>query len=664
MFLVHSFSVVCQTTPKHSDKRGHWQTLEDDLNMTAGAKGKGAVVTKLDGTGLLRLAVITLIASLGCQPKSDDTSPILAGEYLGQSRPGSQPQIFAPGFVSTGASEYSAAFTPDGKEFYFAISGVPYNVIVFTRQSDDGWTRPEVAPFSGKYDDYDLNFSPDGQKLFFTSRRPLTGRGESKPDNDLWVTMRTDNGWSEPENLGAPINTEGRENYPSVTVDGTLYFHRYKKDGKKDCDVFRSRFVDGRYAEPERLPDTVNSDRDEWDPFIAPDESFLVFASVGRDGGRGGADLYVSFHEEDDSWTPAVHLGNLINSKAHEFTPSISPDGKYLFFMSNRRTSKDYSSTPIELEEKLDILNGPGNGRGDVYWIGIEVIEALRPQASVLEGDYLGQDPPGTVPQVFAPGIISTDRAVASLAFTPDGNELYFAKDTPEHPDLNVILFMSRENNRWSAPRVAPFSGEYRDWNLNLSPDGKRLYYTSRRPVSGKEPKKDNDIWFVERTKEGWSEPQNPGPPINTELMDCYASVSRDGALYYHGFGYMDGKGGADIYRSHWADGRYAQPENLGDAINSKHHDWDVFVAPDERYLLFASVGRPDGLGRGDLYVSFRQADESWSPAKNLGNTINSEADEICPSVSPDGKYLFFTSNRNGTSAVYWMDASVIEDLT
>jgi hypothetical protein len=102
----------------------------------------------------------------------------------------------------------------------------------------------------------------------------------------------------------------------------------------------------------------------------------------------------------------------------------------------------------------------------------------------------------------------------------------------------------------------------------------------------------------------------------------------------------------------------------LGDAINSEHHDWDVFVAPDESYLIFASVGRPDGLGRGDLYKSIRRPDGSWSPAENMGDVINSDADEICPSVSPDGKYLFFTSNRNGTSAVYWVDASVIEGLT
>ncbi len=212
--------------------------------MMTGAKRKGAVVRKIDRTGLLWIVVLALFASFGCQPQIEHASPTLTGEYLGQSRPGTQPQILAPGFVLTGAFEYSAAFTPDGKEFYFAISGVPYNVIVFTRWSNDGWTPLEVVPFSGKYDDYDLNFSPDGQKLFFTSRRPLTGQGEPKADNDLWVTTRSEAGWSEPENLGPPVNTEGRENYPSVTVDGTLYFHRYEKDGKKDCDVFRSNFVE------------------------------------------------------------------------------------------------------------------------------------------------------------------------------------------------------------------------------------------------------------------------------------------------------------------------------------------------------------------------------------------------------------------------------------
>lgn len=281
-----------------------------------------------------------------------------------------------------------------------------------------------------------------------------------------------------------------------------------------------------------------------------------------------------------------------------------------------------------------------------------------------LTGPYLGQKPPGMKPVIFAPGIVSTRIGVASISFTPDGKEVYFARHTSDANDLGEILYMRIENNQWTAPELAPFSGDYRDWNLNLSPDGNRLYYTSRRPFQvGDKPKKDNDIWFVKKTERGWSKPINPGYPINTEKMDCYASISNKGTLYYHGFDYPDSRGGADLYRSLLVNGKYSEPENLGEAINSKFHDYDVFIAPDETFLIFASPGRPDGFGSNDLYISFRKQDGSWSRTVNMGNRINSMASEICPSVSIDGRYLFFSSNRNESMDIYWVDTKIIEEL-
>jgi Tol biopolymer transport system component len=145
--------------------------------------------------------------------------------------------------------------------------------------------------------------------------------------------------------------------------------------------------------------------------------------------------------------------------------------------------------------------------------------------------------------------------------------------------------------------------------------------------------------------------------------MDCYASAAQSGSIYFHGFDYTDGRGGADLYRATLEGESYAVPENLGDAVNTPQHDWDVFVAPDESYLIFASVDRPDGLGEGDLYISFARSDGSWATAKNLGEPINSSANEICPSVSPDGQYLFFTSDRTGVSEVHWVDTAFISEL-
>jgi hypothetical protein len=83
----------------------------------------------------------------------------------------------------------------------------------------------------------------------------------------------------------------------------------------------------------------------------------------------------------------------------------------------------------------------------------------------------------------------------------------------------------------------------------------------------------------------------------------------------------------------------------LGDAVNSQSAEIDACIAPDESFIVFASYNRPDDLGRGDLYISFNQ-NGVWTPAKNLGDKINSNAREYCPILSPDGKYFFFTSFR------------------
>jgi hypothetical protein len=327
------------------------------------------------------LLFVLLISWLPQESKeSKKDLPVLKGSYLGQTPPGMIPEIFAPGIVSTSAWEYSSTFTPDAKEFYYAISGAPFDVIIVMKEVNGKWTYPQIAPFCGRYSSYDTNLSPDGNKLYYTSRRPLGGKGEPKKDNDIWVVTRTESGWSEPKNLGLPVNTEGAENYPSVTKTGTLYFHRYEKDGKKDSDVFYSKFKNNRFAEPVRLSNSINSDYNEWDPFIAPDESFIIFGSVDRPEGHGGCDLYISFRKKDGSWTKAVNMGNKINSRGHEFCPSVSSDGKYLFFMSSRSFYKSYSEIPITYEQKIKILNSPDNGNGDIYWIDAKIIETLKPK--------------------------------------------------------------------------------------------------------------------------------------------------------------------------------------------------------------------------------------------------------------------------------------------
>ncbi|NOX48024.1 MAG: hypothetical protein GXO89_13705 [Chlorobi bacterium] len=257
--------------------------------------------------------------------------------------------------------------------------------------------------------------------------------------------------------------------------------------------------------------------------------------------------------------------------------------------------------------------------------------------------EYFGQHLPGSSPEIFSPNMISTSKNERDFAITPKGTEMYY---TMMYPDgkKGVILYMHFDGYFWAEPIVAPFSGQYSDLEPALSPDGKKLFFASNRPLNGNKPA-DYNIWYVERVEGRWSSPRSVGVEINSEKDEYFPSVSADATLFFTSS--ADGsKGGEDIYFSKWVNGRYEEPLNLGKSINSTHPEFNAYVAPDKSYLLFSSVGREDGLGGGDLYFSQRINDTTWTEAKNLGPTINSSRLDYCPCVSPNGKYLFFTSNR------------------
>jgi Tol biopolymer transport system component len=312
-----------------------------------------------------------------------DDFPALKGSYLGQKPPGMTPEIFAPGIISTRHYENSITFSPDGNEIYYAIASRAAGrgnlfVILFTKKENKRWIRPQVTSFSGKYVDGFPCISPDGKHLYFSSYRPLEENGEPKNDWDIWAVDKTDHGWSEPYNLDPQINTDERESSPTVTLDGTMYF---KRSGSGYSNIYRSRPVNGKYSEPEILSNSINSETSEAHPFIAPDESYLLFSSWRRQDGFGEADIYVSFRKSDGTWTEAVNLGEKINTSAHENCPIISPDGRFLFFNSykNDENQSSYWKKPLSYDEVLKKLDTIYNGFPNIYWVDAKIIEDLKP---------------------------------------------------------------------------------------------------------------------------------------------------------------------------------------------------------------------------------------------------------------------------------------------
>ena len=280
----------------------------------------------------------------------------------------------------------------------------------------------------------------------------------------------------------------------------------------------------------------------------------------------------------------------------------------------------------------------------------------------VLKGPYLGQEAPVKKAEVFLDGIISTlDEPEMCAAFGPDGREFFYNRILND----KWAIYSTREiNGRWTEPApLFPDSG-FTDRDFTISPDGQKIFFGSDRPrENGGRQLGSPDIFVTTRIGPGrWTEPKNLGPPINTDRSENYPSEARSGNLYYF-TSRDDGWGGCDIYISRWQDGRYSSPENLGPEINSEKHDWDAVIAPDEDFIIFSSQDRADSIGKQDLYISFKTKDRGWTKAGNMGTAVNSTDDEICPSLSLDGRFLFFTSRRRGKADIFWISTSIIEKL-
>jgi len=245
------------------------------------------------------------------------------------------------------------------------------------------------------------------------------------------------------------------------------------------------------------------------------------------------------------------------------------------------------------------------------------------------------------VPRLLAPGVISTGDIEFGPALSPDGKTLYFCKGSPGNRRVMWIVVSRLENGAWTTPEVAPFSGRYTDIDPTFSPDGRSLFFASTRPTEGIEPKKDFDLWVMEKTAAGWGNPRNLGAPVNGAGSETTTSVAADGTLYIGASG-RDGtaRTGRRLYRSKLVDGKYEAPEPLPAPIDAGEEDSNQYVSPDGRLMIYLSK-RPGA--ESALYVSYFE-NGGWSTPDSIGARLNAEFSPYTPLVSPDGRTFYFTS--------------------
>ncbi len=286
---------------------------------------------------LLFIISIMVISSLYAQTIPTDSL------YLGQTPPGDTPVIFAPGIVSLpNRNEPCITFAPDGKSAYFYIESNPTPYTMFSEYKNGAWTQPVSPSFANSRLTGEPFFAFGGKRIYLNSTKALNQVGKV----DLSYVEKSDSGWSQPVSLGNPPNSVQAQYHSCIVADTSIYF------SSNSGTICRSQYRNGVYQPRTTLPYPINNANESqtWgDPFVSPDESFLILKST-RYGGFGGNDIYISYCKEDKSWTNPKNLGNKINTAGEETSGDITFDGKYMTFGRN----------------------------GDLYWVSTSFIDSLR----------------------------------------------------------------------------------------------------------------------------------------------------------------------------------------------------------------------------------------------------------------------------------------------
>lgn len=360
---------------------------------------------------LLPIIIITIILS----NQNISSQEIPDGPFFGQTPPGAEPEIFAPGVISlSDRKETRITFSPDGLKCFLAT-----NIgMLYTKIENGSWTEPQIMTFSNTDNENEPMISPNGNNLYFVATQPGASDYWIK---DIYVSEKNEEEWLTPVKLEGPVNSDREEWHPSITIEGTLYFCSNRSG---NYFLYTSEKVGDQYLTVDKLPNIINSaEYGASDPYIASDESYLIFTSGLH------TDQFISYHKENGTWTNPKNLGSHINTEGIEYGSFVSYDSNYYFF------------------SRIDDYGPYGNG--DLYWVNTSFIDSLR---------YTNFDPYLLNPIPDQNTVVGTEYIYEipdTTFFDDDGNEtLAVSVMLSDGNDLPDSLHFNPETNTISGKLV------------------------------------------------------------------------------------------------------------------------------------------------------------------------------------------------------------------
>ncbi|MBP7053241.1 MAG: PD40 domain-containing protein [Phycisphaerae bacterium] len=543
------------------------------------------------------------------------TSATAADFLFGKITNVGAPVNLGPRYSTSGDGEVDPTISQDELTLYFASSRPGRlgggDLWMMTRASkDDPWSEPVNlgTGVNTTADEWAPKLSPDGLAIYFQSNRS-GGKGST----DIWVTTRTalDAPWQAPVNLGAPINTTASEQDPTISADGlTLYFDR----GQTTLYEARRDSVSTSWDKAQVVESSLNSEGNDCHPYISPDGLSIWFCS-NRAGGYGAMDIYVATRASlQNPWGQPVNAGDVINSPYGNYAPCLSADGLTLYY--------DESAT-------------------------IRIAKRASPSD----------------PWVEPLGLTSNDTWTSISA---DGLTIYFASDRAGGCGYQDLWMATRSSTTepWRDPvNLGPnVNSNDWDWAPCVSLDGLELYFTSEHNCVGN----DWNIYVCTRatTDDPWGPATSLGTGVNSPSPDGNTTLSGDKLTLI----FSSERSGGDLWmaRRTAVGDPWSTAVKLGAPINTSGYEAGPSLSPDGKWLFYTSITPSNAGTYNYIMVSALGADGRWRTPRNLAKEINLPSNAGCPTISPDGYTLYFTSDNPeglGGSDLWCLDVIPIVDL-